>query len=97
MKDIAGRTDAPVSRLACEDAVRELIARYGWSLLSADDLVERVLQAAWMEGVTVVLEQLITSQYKLALYEACRQTADLDHRRRAGVQRSILLSLPSRL
>jgi RNA polymerase sigma factor (sigma-70 family) len=36
-----------------------------------------------MEGVPVVLEQLITSQYKLALYEACRQTADLDHRRRA--------------
>jgi RNA polymerase sigma factor (sigma-70 family) len=60
-----------------------LIAKYGWTLLPADDLVELALQAARMEDPPVGLERLITHQYKIALYAACRQTADLALRKRA--------------
>jgi RNA polymerase sigma factor (sigma-70 family) len=82
MTNVADQTDEPVSRLACQDAIKNLSAEYGWSL-PLDDLVERVLQAARLEATPINLDQLIRLQYKLALYEACRQTVDLDRRQRA--------------
>jgi RNA polymerase sigma-70 factor (ECF subfamily) len=73
----------PVARLACHNAVAALIARHGWSLLSEEELVERTLALAPAEATRSALEQAIKQQYNLALYESCRQTSDLDRRKRA--------------
>lgn len=60
-----------------------LIAKYGWSLLSEDELVETVLHTIQTEGAPGGLEQTIGRHYMLALYEACRQTTDLNRRKLA--------------
>jgi RNA polymerase sigma factor (sigma-70 family) len=83
MKDAAHRTDSPVSREDCRDAIRTLIAKYGWSLPPEDELVELVLQTLQREGAPGGLSQAIWCQYALALYEACRQTTNPDRRKRA--------------
>ena len=66
-----------------KDAVRTLIARYSWSALPEDELVERVLRALHRRPPPADFERLIITQYTIALYDACRQTADIDRRERA--------------
>ena len=83
MKDTAPHTNEPSLRWACQDAVRASIAKYGWGLLPAEELLERVLHSAPQKVATQSWEPLIVGQYALALYEACRQTTDLERRQRA--------------
>jgi RNA polymerase sigma factor (sigma-70 family) len=81
MKDAARHKDDAISSEDCQGAIRVLIAKYGWSLPSEHELVEPVLQT--MQGTPGGLEQAIKRQYMLTLYQACRQTTDLDRRKRA--------------
>jgi RNA polymerase sigma factor (sigma-70 family) len=83
MKDAARHKDASISSKDCRDAIQMLIAKYGWSLPSENELVEPVLQTMRTEGAPSDLEQAIKHQYMLTLYQACRQTTDIDRRKRA--------------
>jgi RNA polymerase sigma factor (sigma-70 family) len=65
------------------DAVRALIARYGWITLSEDELIERVLRAMRGRPPPADLERLVITEYTIALYDACCQTVNLDRRERA--------------
>ena len=56
-------------RTAIRAAARTLIARFGWSLLSEDELVDRILAAASASPDN--LEHLATTEYTIALYQAC--------------------------
>jgi RNA polymerase sigma factor (sigma-70 family) len=83
MKHAAHHTDAAISAEDCRDAIRMLISKYGWSLLSGDELVELVLETLRREGAPDGLNQAIWRQYALALYEACQQITNLDRRKQA--------------
>ncbi|MCG8351757.1 MAG: sigma-70 family RNA polymerase sigma factor [Chloroflexales bacterium] len=84
------QTNAPSSddsdlRSTCQRTVDVLITRYAWTLLPAADLVELVLGSLQRTVMPHNLEQFIVTHYTLALYEACRQTADPDRRERGYV------------
>ena len=79
MKNTPGHTDDIASRRA----VRALIERYDWALLSEDDLVALVLSAAQPEASPADLGKQAMHQYTLVLYQACRQTRDPHRRERA--------------
>lgn len=74
--------DAALFVLSCQRAVHALVSRYGWTLLSERELVELTLAAA--AGARLEkLEPFVTTQYTIALCEACRQEIDLARRERA--------------
>ncbi len=79
MKNTPGHTDDIASRRA----VRALIERYDWALLSEDDLVALVLGAAQPEALPAGLMKQAMHQYTIVLYQACRQTRDPHRRERA--------------
>jgi len=71
-------TGEVIAHQVCLGVVQDLMARYGWRLLSADALVERVLNAASSAASPAELERLAKHHYTLVLYEACRQEEQLD-------------------
>ena len=83
MRDTPGHTDDIASRQTCRRAVRRLIKKHDWALLSEDDLVTLVLGAAQPEASPAGLRKQAMHQYTMVLYEACRQTKDPHRRERA--------------
>jgi RNA polymerase sigma factor (sigma-70 family) len=83
MRNVSPPAPDLASRTAYLEVVRELIARYNWTLLREEELLGRVLDALRLEDWSSDMVQQVTSQYTIALYEACRQTNDLDRREQA--------------
>ena len=73
----------PTLQLACRRAVRTLIERHDWVLPREDDLVQWVLDSIGAGEPPNNLERVV---YSVALYEACRQTADPGRRERAFLE-----------
>lgn len=69
-------------RLLCQETVRALSQRYRWALLSERELVDLVDRAAQEEKYPVDLTRLVVRLYSITLFEACRQTTDVDLRER---------------
>jgi len=67
------------SRLACRRIVRDLIAKYEWTLLEEDELIELVMNSNPEISPTKV-ERLAKHYHSITLYEACRQSENLDRR-----------------
>ena len=82
MKETVSRTSDPATRAACQQIVRKLIAKYGWALLSEDELTTLTLNAAQTGAAPAELEKLAKRRYTRAIYNACRQAKDLDLRER---------------
>jgi RNA polymerase sigma factor (sigma-70 family) len=59
-----------------------LIKKHDWALLQEEDLVELVLSSIESEVSPAEVKRLTKHRYTVALYEACRQTEDLDRRER---------------
>lgn len=75
MRDKSSHPD----EIACRRVVQALIAQYDWALPREDDLMEWILASIQAEDSPTDLERVA---YSTALYEACRQTQDLDRRER---------------
>lgn len=72
----------PPLREKCRRVVRALIAKHRWTVVTEDALVDLIADAPLLDGSPVALEQLAMQHYTIVLYEACRQTEDLDRRER---------------
>lgn len=81
----SSQAEAPERHAACFHAVQALIARYGWTLLSTEELALSVSEALEAGAPTHSLEVLIKHQYTLALYAACRQSANHEQQARGFV------------
>jgi RNA polymerase sigma factor (sigma-70 family) len=73
----------PTLQLACRHAVRALIESHDWVLPREDDLVQWVLDSIGTGAPPNNPERVV---YSVALYEACRQTADAGRRERAFLE-----------
>lgn len=62
-------------------ATHRLIARFGWALLPADELADLALAAASPPPDN--LDQFVTTQYTIALYQACRAAPHSEQAERA--------------
>mgnify|MGYP000125132181 CR=1 FL=1 len=81
--DITSHTGgAPLPQI-CRRIAHELVARYEWRLLPADELVKQMLDAVVPETSEGELERVAKHRYTLTLYEACLQEEDLPRRERA--------------
>ena len=67
--------------LAHRCVVHDLIEQYGWTLLTEEELLERMLNAQ-PDASPDQVGRLAERQYTIALYEACRQQRDRDLRER---------------
>jgi len=78
MNDAHGHAPQALPAEACRRIAQALIEENGWSLLSGQELAERVLNAHRDSGVRTGPEtrRLAQHQYTIALYEACRQAQD---------------------
>lgn len=85
VKEGSTQSDEATSRLACQRVVHDLIQRYGWGLLSEDELTTRVWAVAQAEAAPAKLEELVKRQYAAVMHAACRQTED-PARREQGYQ-----------
>jgi RNA polymerase sigma factor (sigma-70 family) len=81
MRDDSDHT-AVASFLDCQRIVQALIKKYDWALLQEEALVELVLSSIESEVSPAEVKRLTKHRYTMALYEACRQTEDLDRRER---------------
>lgn len=63
-------------RQSCQRVAQALIARYGWGLLKADELTERILSSIDLETTPVKLEERAQRCYAVVLFEACHQNED---------------------
>jgi RNA polymerase sigma factor (sigma-70 family) len=80
MRNGADHTTDTALCLDCRHIVRDLIRKYGWALLSEDELVELVLGSVESGIPPPEVARLAKHHYAIATYEACRQ--DEDHGRR---------------
>ncbi len=78
MKDDTVHTTDTASRLACRHVVRDLIAKYEWTLLKEDDLVE--LMNSKTDISPAEMKRQAKHHHSIALYKACQQSEDLDRR-----------------
>lgn len=77
MGDGTNRAADEAAYLACQRIVQDLIAKFQWTLLDPDKLVELVLHST-SERSNVEMSKWAKYHYTIALYEACRQTQDGD-------------------
>jgi RNA polymerase sigma factor (sigma-70 family) len=63
-------------RQSYQRVAQNLITRYGWGLLDADELAERVLSSVAIEIIPAQLEEQTRRCYTAVLFEACRQDED---------------------
>lgn len=63
-------------RQSYQQVVQALITRYGWGLLKADELAERILSSVDIKPTPVTLEEQARRCYAAVLFEACRQDED---------------------
>jgi len=75
--------DDTACRQVCQRVVQELIERYGWALLQADDLTELVLGSVQPTASSAEIERQAKHHYTITLYEACLQDKDPPRRERA--------------
>jgi RNA polymerase sigma factor (sigma-70 family) len=68
---------------ACVAVASSLLARYRWSLLSAQELAGRCLAVAPPYATQAEIERVARDQYARALYAACQQDGDPQRRERA--------------
>ncbi len=80
MRRETGLTGEVTAYQTCLGIVQDLMAQYGWRLLPADVLVERVLDSASSVASPTELKRLVKHQYTLVLYEACLQAERPDRR-----------------
>ena len=79
MGEGTNRAAAEAAYLACQRIVQDLIAKFQWTLLDPDDLVERVLGST-SERSNAEMTRWTKHHYTIALYEACRQPQDTRRR-----------------
>ena len=75
-------------RQTCQRIIEDLIARHNWSLLSLEELVERVFLTIQPTSTPADIEQIAKNCYTASLYDACRQTDNLDVCERAYLELS---------
>jgi len=80
MRDDADHTTDTALCLDSRHIVRDLIRKYGWALLSEDELVELVLGPAEAGIPPTEVKRLAKHHYAIAMYEACRQAEDQGRR-----------------
>jgi len=80
MRDDADHTTDTALCLDSRRIVRDLIRKYGWALLSEDELVEQVLGPAEAGIPPAEAKRLAKHHYAIAMYEACRQAEDQGRR-----------------
>jgi RNA polymerase sigma factor (sigma-70 family) len=80
MRDDADHVTDTALCLDCRHIVRDLISKYGWALLSEDELVELVLGSVESGIPPTEAKRLAKHHYAIAMYEACRQDKDHDRR-----------------
>lgn len=80
MGDDSGHTADTAFCLACRRTVRALVKKYGWALLSEDELVELVLGSVEPGTSSTEVKRLAKHYYVIAMYDACRQAEDQDRR-----------------
>ncbi len=81
--DITSHTGEDPLPQICHRIAHELVTRYEWRLLPADELVKQMLDAVIPETSEGELERVAKHRYTLTLYEACLQGEDLPRRERA--------------
>jgi hypothetical protein len=90
MRDDADHATDTALCLDCRHIVRDLIRKYGWALLSEDELVELVLGSVESGIPPPEVARLAKHHYAIATYEACWQ--DKDHDRREHIMNCLAIS-----
>ncbi|MEZ4866489.1 MAG: sigma-70 family RNA polymerase sigma factor [Caldilineaceae bacterium] len=78
--------DTPKSLTPVQTAVRGLIQRYDWTLLTEDELCREAQQVIAPEQRAAEVEKLVTGCYAKALYTACCQIDDSARREAAYIE-----------
>ncbi|MEZ4867535.1 MAG: sigma-70 family RNA polymerase sigma factor [Caldilineaceae bacterium] len=68
--------DCSKRQASCQLLVQRLIAQYGWTLLSAEALVEQTLHSLPANPTLVTLQKSVIDCYTIELYAACHQSID---------------------
>lgn len=79
------RGDASQTGDTVAEVVHLLMATYQWTVISEKKLTALAIDAALQVNVSNTLEHLVINLYTLALYDACRQTDDLELRERGYI------------
>jgi RNA polymerase sigma factor (sigma-70 family) len=75
MSESSSQDGEAISRPACQQVVRVLMAKYEWALMPEEELVDRVWAAAQTEASSPAkLEDLVRKEYGAVMHAACQQS-----------------------
>jgi RNA polymerase sigma factor (sigma-70 family) len=83
MSEDVDRVNDSTFHRTCQQIVQMLSAKYRWTLLSENELIRWLFEAAQPEALPTALERMVKQYYTLALYSACKQAEDRDRHERA--------------